>query len=73
LLSRIEGILTATERNDEAAEVRSELDRMSEDTEDPRCVQEDPRNLQQRGAATRLTRTLSFGEPDLRSDCVDED
>lgn len=73
LLRRIEGILTATERDDEAAEVRSELDRILEDTDDPYRVQDDPQNLQQRGAATRLTRTLSFGEPDLQSDCVDED
>jgi hypothetical protein len=65
LLARIERLLTAAGRNDEAADVRSELDRMSLDTDDPCQVQDDPRNLQHRGAATRLTRTLSFGEPSV--------
>jgi len=61
----------AAGRGDEAAEIRRELDQLAEIT-DRSQVREDSRNLHHRGPATRLMRTLSFGEPDLPPDHRDE-
>jgi len=71
LLSRMETTSIAAGRGDEAAEIRRELDQLAEIT-DRSQVREDSRNLHHRGPATRLMRTLSFGEPDLPPDHRDE-
>jgi len=70
LLSRMERTLIAAGRGDAAAKVRRQLDQMREADDDSQ-VREGSRELHHRGAATRLMRSLSFGERGSASEDLD--